>query len=431
MGGRNAPGVLATHLTSIATRHAPPSFGAPIHTHFLLTRVPHYPVGATLTVEQLSRDPYPVFAALRASEPVTWAPALGQWLITSRDIAMEVLRDHERFRTDDPHSPIRDTFGAQMLSTEGEAQRRYKSACAPPFNARAAEESRPLVEAIVERTIARLTSTPAARTADLRTDFAAPIALEVIARVIGLPHELDEQLRRWYDTFVDALMNYERDPGTRTRAHAAVRAFRESIAPRLASPDEHEASLLASLARAHPRLLDDTEIGANALIVMFGGIETTEGLIANALWALFTHPDALAQARASDEALERAMEESLRWEPAVQTCTRYAAVPSTLHGAEIPKGAVVQCMIGAMNRDPGHYAEPDRFDIDRRESLGHTAFGFGRHFCLGAALAKVEARVAIRRLFNAFPRLRFDAHGSLPPSGHEFRKAGRVAVHLA
>lgn len=387
-----------------------------------------FPIGATLTVEQLSANPYPIFVRLREREPVTWAPALGQWLVTSRDIAMEVLRDHDRYRTDDPHSPIRDTFGAQMLSTEGDDQRRYKSACAPPFNARAAESSRPLVESIVARSVDRLT--PGA-SADLRTDFAAPIALEVIARVIGLPDTLDEQLRRWYGTFADALMNYERDASTRTRAHAAVRAFRAAIAPRLAAPDEHEASLLASLARAHPRLLDDTEIGSNALIVLFGGIETTEGLIANALWALFTHPEAFDQARASDEALERAIEESLRWEPAVQTCTRYAARACTLHGAEIAPGAVVQCMIGAMNRDPAHYANPDCFDPWRQESLGHAAFGFGRHFCLGAALAKVEARVALRRLFDAFPAMRFDRGASRPPMGHEFRKAGCVAVHFS
>ena len=225
-------------------------------------------------------------------------------------------------------------------------------------------------------------------------------------------------------------MNYERDPGTRTRAHAAVRAFRDTIAPRLAAPDADETTLLASLARAHPRLLDDAEIGSNALIVMFGGIETTEGLIANALWAMFHHPDALARARASDDDLDRCMEESLRWEPAVQTCTRYAAQSCTLHGAEIPAGAVVQCMVGAMNRDPAHYADPDRYDPWRQESLGHAAFGFGRHFCLGAALAKVEARVAMRRLFERFPALRFDPRGSSAPTGHEFRKAGRVAVQL-
>ncbi|HEX4936208.1 MAG TPA: cytochrome P450 [Gemmatimonadaceae bacterium] len=386
-----------------------------------------FPIGATLAVEQLAADPYPVFARLRAHEPVTWAPALNQWLVTSRDIAMEVLRDHERFRTDSAHSPIRDTFGAQMLSTEGEDQRRYKSACAPPFNARAAEGSRPLVESIVGAALARV---GAGASADLRADFAAPIALGVIARVIGLPASLDDHLRAWYDTFVDALMNYERDPSTQTRAHAAVRAFRAAIAPRLASPDAGEQTLLASLARAHPRLLDDEEIGSNALIVLFGGIETTEGLIANALWAMFTHPAVLARARASDADLDLALEESLRWEPAVQTCTRYAADDVTLHGAAIPAGATVQCMIGAMNRDPAHYAAPDRFDPWRTESLGHAAFGFGRHFCLGAALAKVEARVAIRRLFEAFPALRYDAQGSVGPHGHEFRKAGRVHVAL-
>jgi cytochrome P450 len=390
--------------------------------------VSQFPIGATLTIEQLSANPYPTFERLRASEPVTWAPNLGQWLITSRDIGMEVLRDHERFRTDEEHSPIRDTFGAQMLSTEGDVQRRYKSACAPPFNARAAEESRVLVDHIVGGAIKRL-----GRMADaeLRSAFAAPIALETIARVIGLPEVLDDQLRQWYDVFADALANYERAPETRTRAHAAVLAFRTAIAPRLAAPDDSERSLLALLAGAHPRMLDDTEIGSNALIVLFGGIETTEGLIANALWAMFSHPEALRRARTSDDDLERCIEESLRWEPAVQTCTRYAAERCLLHGAEIPRGSVVQCMIGAMNRDPAHYAAADRYDPWRRESLGHAAFGFGRHFCLGAALARVEARVALRRLFEAFPDLRFDTARSVPPTGHEFRKAGAVMAMLA
>lgn len=387
-----------------------------------------FPIGATVTVDALSVDPYPVFERLRTSEPVTWAPSLGQWLITSRELGMEVLRDHERFRTDHVESPIRDTFGAQMLSTEGEVQRRYKSACAPPFNARAAVESRTMIARIADRALADLRHTPEV---ELRSDFAARIALETIARVLGLPEELDDQLRRWYDVFADALMNYTRDSATRTRAHAAARAFRDAIAPKLASPNDAERSLLDTLASAHPRLLDDTEIGSNALIVLFGGIETTEGLIANALWAMFLHPGALARARASDDDLERCIEESLRWEPAVQTCTRYAAESCVLREVEIPEGSVVQCMIGAMNRDPAYYADADRYDPWRRESLGHSAFGFGRHFCLGAALARVEAKVAIRRLFEAFPRLRFDAARSIPPTGHEFRKVGALLAVLS
>jgi len=390
--------------------------------------VSSFPLGATVTREQLSTDPYAVFHRLRPSEPVSWAPAIGQWLVTSRAIGMDVLRDPERFRTDEPSSPIRDTFGPQMLSSEGEVQRRYKLACAPPFNARAVEESRALVQSVVDARAAQLPRTGAV---ELRAAYAAPIAVATIARVIGLPASLDDHLREWYDTFADALMNYERDADTRSRAQAAVRAFREAIAPRLAAPDASEQTLLASLARAYPRLLDDREIGSNALIVLFGGIETTEALIANAIWALLTHPEALARARASDDDLDRCIEETLRWEPAVQTCTRYVPEPCTLHGVAIPAGALVQVMLGGMNRDPAHYADPDRFAPWRTETTPHSAFGFGRHFCLGAALAKLEARLAVRRLFDDFPALALDVAHTRPPMGHEFRKPGALVVHVA
>jgi len=114
----------------------------------------------------------------------------------------------------------------------------------------------------------------------------------------------------------------------------------------------------------------------------------------------------------------------------VQTCTRYVSGPCTLRGAELPAGAVVQCMLGAMNRDPAHHRDPDRFDPWRDEPAAHTAFGAGRHFCLGAALARVEARTAIRALLDRYPALRLDHAASAPPAGHEFRKAERVVVQL-
>lgn len=383
--------------------------------------------GADVSRAQLDVDPYPVFRALREREPVVWAPQLGQWLVTSRELGMEVLRDPERFRTDEASSPIRDTFGAQMLSTEGDEQRRFKLACASPFNARAVDESRAMVEEIVRDAVDAL---PRSGAVELRSAYAAPIALTTIARVIGLPAELDVQLRAWYDTFAAALANYERVAETRTRAHAAVRAFHDAIAPRLAAPAAADQSLLAGLARAHPRMLDDGEIGANALIVLFGGIETTEGLIANALWALLTHPDILARVRDSDADLERAIEESLRWEPAVQTATRYAAADLDFHGARIARGAVVQCMLGAMNRDPGHVADPDRFDPWRTDPVAHTAFGFGRHYCLGAALARLEARTAVRAALERYPLLALDLARTRPPAGHEFRKVEALQVTL-
>jgi cytochrome P450 len=340
---------------------------------------------------------------------------------------MEVLRDPERFRTDAERSPIRDTFGEQMLSSEGDAQRRYKSACAPPFNARAVADVAPTIRGIASRLLSALSRMDAV---DLRTCYAAPIALETVARVMGLPPTLDEQLREWYDVFAEALMNYERDAPTRARAHAAALAFRSAIQPVLDRPDPTGEQLLMSLARNHPRVLNDSEIGANALIVLFGGIETTEATIANTIWALAMHPDAMARARSSDDALERSIEETLRWESAVQTATRYVARDTELHGATLGAGDTLQCMLGAMNRDPRHFAAPDTFDPWRSDATTHAAFGFGRHFCLGAALARLEAGIAMRVLLNAAPRLRLEDPLGSRPVGHEFRKPAHLLASL-
>ncbi|MBL8961235.1 MAG: cytochrome P450, partial [Gemmatimonadetes bacterium] len=172
----------------------------------------------------------------------------------------------------------------------------------------------------------------------------------------------------------------------------------------------------------HPRLLDDEEIGSNALIVLFGGIETTEAMIANALWAMLSHPPTLARARTSTADLMACVEESLRWDAAVQTATRYAAPGATVHGVAIPEGDLVQCMLGAANRDPAHYADPDRYDPWRPATVPHLAFAFGRHFCLGAAVARVEAEVALASLLAAWPEAALDHGRSRSPTGHEFRK---------
>jgi cytochrome P450 len=385
-----------------------------------------FPIGETITLDGLSRDPYPLFHVLRAREPVTWAPALGQWLVTRRDDVLAILRDPDVFRTDSDRSPIRDSFGAQMLSTEGEAQRRYKSGCASPFNSRAVEDgAAPFVRETVVRLVRQLQRQPGA---ELRREFAAPLALATVAHILGLPSGLEAQLRDWYDTFADALVNFDGDPSMRTRAHRSASAFRQAIAPSLRSPSAAETSLLAHLARQEPRTLSDEEIGSNALIVLFGGIETTEAAIANALWALLTHGEAMSQARSSGDALAACVEESMRWESAVQTCSRYAVSGVEVRGAAIAEGELVQCMLGAANRDPAVYADPDRFDPWRTERGPHLAFGSGRHFCLGAALARLEARVAAAALLDAFPDLRLERDRSEGPRGHEFRKPPSLHV---
>jgi cytochrome P450 len=174
--------------------------------------------------------------------------------------------------------------------------------------------------------------------------------------------------------------------------------------------------------------LRDEEILSNALIVLFGGIETTEAAMLNALWAILTHGAVRDAVSASDAVLSAAIEESLRWEPAVQTCTRYATQRVTLRDVVIGEGEIVQCMIGAANRDPDHFVDPDRFDAGRANAADHVSFGAGRHYCLGAVLARLEVRVLIRALLERWPALGLMPGRDGAPRGHEFRKPAALWV---
>ena len=349
---------------------------------------------------------------------MAWVEPSRMWFVTRHADVVEVLRDPLRFTTDHPGSTIRDTFGSQMLSAEGEEQRRYKTASAGPFTTRAVRDrAGPAIEAIVGRL---LDGVAASGRAELRSDLAAPLALETVAVVLGIPDQYYPAIRGWYDAFAASLANFTWDPELRRRGHEAVAAFRDALSPLLASPASAP-GLLGVLAAADPRLLTDDEILRNALIILFGGIETTEATILNAAWALLTHPDALAQVRADAELLSPAIEEAMRWEPAVQTCTRHATVDTAVNGVAIPAGDTVQCMIGGANRDPARFEDPDRFDIRRANADEHVSFGTGRHFCLGAALARLETRTVLSALLARCPGLAVDA--SAPrPTGAEFRK---------
>ena len=179
---------------------------------------------------------------------------------------------------------------------------------------------------------------------------------------------------------------------------------------------------------ADPDNLSDAEMIANLLIVLFGGIETTESMIGNALWAVLSHP-AIARTVVADPAkIEAVIEESMRWDPAVQSCTRFTTEPVEIRGVQIPANETVQCMLGAANRDPAHFPDPDRFDPGRANAGDHLAFGAGRHFCLGASLARIEAEQALVRVFAGLPGVRLDPSRPTRPHGHEFRTPPAVWV---
>ena len=406
-------------------------------------RSARFPLGRQVTIEVLAGDPYPVFHELRRSEPVTWSPALGMWLLTCRDDIVRVLADWQRFTTDSPASTIRDIFGSHMLTTDGDEQIRYKRRFIGPFRRGRLEQNLlGTVRGVLDGLMVELegearASNGGAGRADLRARIARPLSVRSICRVLGLPEDDGPTLLSWYDRFAAALENFAGDPVVRAAGKQAAAEFSDYVMPFLrGTPQVPDDSLIATL-RDDPDPLSKTEMVANLLLVLFGGIETTESMIGNAFWAVLSHPEVARRVTAEcstggglarDGLLSGVIEESMRWEPAVQSCMRFATEDVEIRGVRIARGETVHCLLGAANRDPAHFADPDRFDPVRHNARDHLAFGAGRHFCLGASLARIEAEQALARVFGGLPGLRLDAKRPARPYGHEFRTPPTIWV---
>jgi cytochrome P450 len=385
--------------------------------------------GERVRLEDLATNPYPILAHLRAEEPVAWVDQARMWFVTRRSDVLAVLRDPDLFRTDSSRSTIRDTFGEQMLSAEGERHRKYKSQCNAPFNARSVKEQAiPLARRKVDELVGAFGRGPV----DLRPALASELAVYMVATVLGVPPSLHGTIRHWYDAFAAALANFAWDEAVRARGHGAVREFHSAIRPLIEGHTRpvSDLSLLGTLSSATGDRLTDDEIISNMLIVLFGGIETTESTMLNVMWTLLHHPHAWNAVRADRSLVPRAIEEAMRWEPAVQSCTRHVARPTTLGGVSLAADDIVQCMLGAANRDPEHFVDPDRFDLTRSNSADHLSFGSGKHFCLGAALARAEVHVVVETLLTRFPTLRADPDRPSAPYGYEFRSPPTLYVNL-
>ena len=386
-------------------------------------RSQRFAVGAGATLEQLATDPHALLARLREREPVSWLPALEGWLVTRHDLAMRVMRDPQTFTVDDPRFSTGQVVGPSMLTRDGEEHRRHRAPFAPPFrhgavHARFAQ----LVSEETERLIEEMR--PAGH-AELRRELAGPLAAAVVTRALGIQDADAGAVLGWYEQIVAAVTDITagRSPsGAGSRAYAALSA---AIAPAL--DRQPDASLLAAAAHEAGGLERERVI-SNAAVLLFGGIETTEGMIANAVWHLLSQPDQLALAAASPEAMANAIEESLRLEPAAAIVDRYATTDAEIGGAAIARGELVRVSIAGANRDPAVFAEPDRFDVLRDNARRHLAFAHGPHACIAMHLARLETSTAVERLLARLPGLRLDPDHPTAPRGLVFRKPPELRV---
>jgi len=371
-------------------------------------RSQRFPLGAALGVEQLAGDPHAVLARLREREPVSWVPAIGGWLVSRRDLALAAMRDAAGFTVQDPRFTTARVVGPSMLSLDGPEHDRHRAPFVAPLRLGTVRET--LAPAVREEAALLLDALEPAGEAELRRGFAGPLAAAVVTRALGLAHADVGAVLGHYDAIVGAVSDLSAGRPARPEAARAM------------------ASLAASLRLDATGELTEDEYVSNAAVLLFGGIETTEGMIANAVVHLLSYADEPARARRDPVRLTAVVEESLRLEPAAAAVDRYATADTELGGAQIAAGDLVRISITAANRDPATFPDPDRFDPDRTNARRHLAFAGGPHVCVGMHLARLEAHTALELLLERLPRLRLDPARPPEVRGLVFRKPPELRV---
>lgn len=376
-----------------------------------------FPLGAAVTLEALDVDPYPVLAELRAHEPVSWVPVLDGWLVTRRDLCIEVMRDAERFTVDDPRFSTAQVVGPSMLSLDGDEHRRHRDPFAAAFlrpEARARFTDR--VEAIARDLVEGLA--PAGR-AEIRRDLAGPLAVRVVASALDLLEVSPATVLAWYDEIVAAVDRVSTGGEIGASGRAAAAALERHV---IATIDRGRGVLADATATLTP-----PEVASNAAVMMFGGIETSEGMTTTLFWHLLRDPVGWDAVVVDPLLRPGAIEESLRLEPAAGRVDRYATTDVSLGGAQIKRGDLVIVSLTGANRDPGSFTDPDTFVVTRPEARLHVAFAQGPHACVGPHLARLETRAALDAVVDLWPGVRLDA-GVTPPTGVVFRKPRSLPV---
>ena len=382
-----------------------------------------FPIGAAATLEELEADPHPLLARLCEHEPVSWLPALEGWLVTRREPALHVMRDPETFTVDDPRFSTGQVVGKSMLTLDGAEHGRHRDPFARPFRLDAVRSRfTDFVAAETDRFIDAIE--PAGR-AELRRSLAGPLAVAVVAHTLGLAGTDAGRVLGWYDSIVESVTGVAAGQPVSAAGREAFAALSSSIEPLL---ERDPSSSLVAAAASGAGGLTRAEVVSNVAVLLFGGIETTEGMIANAVLHLLDNPAELELVKDENGLLRNAVEESLRLEPAAAVIDRYATRDVSLGAASIADRELVTVSIAGANRDPRSFPEPNRFDVRRENARLHIAFAQGPHVCIGMHLARLEAHTAIRRLLERLPGLRLDPARPSAPRGLVFRKPPTVHV---
>jgi len=362
-------------------------------------------------------DPYPLYCRLQTDDPVHWDHYLRAWVVSRYTDVLTVLQRCSAQRQPSPEqltalglselNPVAQVLVRQMLFLDPPAHTRVRTLAAAAFTPARVAALRAHIQEITDGLIDAVL--PAGRM-DVIADLADALPATVTAELMGVPVEDREQLKTWSKDFSEMLGNFQHNPGRATLMLSTVddmtSYFKAQIREQRSTPREGVLHALMT-AEVDGDRLSEEEVIANAIITMTGGQETTTNLIGNGLLSLLRHPDELERLRADLSLLPSAVEELLRYESPIQYTARLASADLELGGTVVRKRQAIIAVLGAANRDPERFADPDRLDLSRQDNR-HLAFGWAAHFCFGAPLARVEAQVALATLLRRLKHLALD-----------------------
>ena len=366
---------------------------------------------ARLMRPQTKTDPYPLYADIRRRGLVR--SALGPWMTADHAAAESILRDR-RFSSSPVHQrgyrppaypagdPRAELPAADLLTMDPPDHTRIRRLVSGAFTPKAIAGLEPWIREVTGRL---LTSADAAAGFDLIDALAFPLPIAVICHLLGVPAEDQASFRAWghdIGTTLDSAGTVESQ--SRSSELALTAYLRDLVRKRRADPDDSLLSALVAAEEEGDRLSSD-ELVSTALLLLVAGFETTVNLIGNGTVALLGEQEQWGRLREEPALVPAAVEELLRYDSPVQMTSRIATEDIDVGGVRIPRGASIILAIGGANRDPGVFDQPDRLRIDRPNASRHLSFSFGIHHCLGAALARLEGRIAVEELMRRYPRL--------------------------
>lgn len=383
------------------------------------------PVADWVTISDLYRDPFPIYRRMREEAPVHWVPAVNRYMVTGYAACHTIEQDAETFSADETGSLMKRAMGHSMLRKDDPEHKVDRDSYGGTLRPGTIKNHwNAIFEANNEKYLGDLLDKGPG--ADFVWDYAAPYAAENLRLICGFHNATQQDMQRWSQTMIDGTGNYADDAGVwdkSAQSSAEVDAAIDEMLPYLLENPDH--SLLSGLASL-PIPLE--AIRANLKMTIGGGLNEPRDVLATTVWALLNHPDQLASIAGNPKLYATAFEESVRWVAPIGMYPRETTRDTVLEGVRLPQGSRVGVVLGAANRDPAVFEDPESFNIHRPKKP-HLGFGGGAHFCAGTWVARAQvAQVAMPSVFERLPGLRLDPDNASVDAGWVFRGLVKMPV---